>query len=402
MEFRDKNMKKDDFSTQELDNLEKSNHRYFQVDLLKAVMIFLVIFDHTVPWALKDYMGVALWERISIPVFLVIMGFNMGLSFKQTGETSLKKLYSWNYFKKKFWRYIFPFFVLYLLSTFIGLAINGFDLDALNQYQYRFDFAHLFIGILPFYGPGNWFLPVVFWSILIVPLLYKGFSGKLKWRIITLTLCYIVELSVHLAILFILIPNVASYPEFMFYFRFTYTTPLFLLSAIGLGLWFSKNHNIFAKKNIFIWILFPLSLVYLIAFQFFDFFFGFEFGDYHLLVFPYSAFLVLIALKLIPKKVNNNNLFIKGIRIISKSTYHILLTQILYFAIAISIWGDHYGASIFGIDIGYDPLVVFLYLLINWVICIPIGAIWWYGETRVREYRRLRKILKSNNKKKRI
>jgi len=398
-------MKEDDFSTQELEKPEENNHRYFQVDLIKAVMIFLVIFDHTVPWALKDYMGVALWERISIPVFLVIMGFNMGLSFKQAGETSLKKLHSWNYFKKKFWRFIFPFLLLYTISTIIGLIIYDFDFESMWYGQHydtfygywRWDVAHLLIGILPFYGPGNWFLPVVFWSILIMPLLYKGFSGKLKWSIFSLILCYIVELSVRLGLLFIVIPNVTSYPEFYYYYRFIVTTPIFMLSAIGLGLWFSKNHNIFAKKNIFMWILFTLSFVYLIVNQFFEFRIGFEFGDYHLLIFPYSAFLILLGIKLLPKKVNDNNLFVKGIRIISKSTYHILLAQILYFAIVISIWGHHYGASIFGIDIGYDPLVVFLYLLINWVICIPIGALWWYGETRVREYRHLRKILKSDN-----
>ncbi|MFW9970987.1 MAG: acyltransferase family protein [Candidatus Odinarchaeota archaeon] len=384
-------MKQETFSTQEFDKLEEPNHRYFQIDVLKAVMIFLVIFDHTYPWALKDLMGVALWERISIPVFLVIMGFNMGLSFRHTGETSLKKLYSWNYFKKKFWRYIFPFIVLYILSTVLGLAIGGFN--ALNQYQMRWSFAHLFIGILPFYGPGNWFLPVVFWSILILPLLYKGFSGKLIWRIITLFLCYIIELLVHLSVLLILIPNVSSAAEFYFYYDFIVTTPIFMLSAIGLGLWFSKNPNIFAKQNIFMWILFPLSLVYLIAYQFFNFDFNFVFGDYHLFIFPYSAFLVLFALKVISKRVNDKNLFVRRIKIISNSTYHILLAQILYFAVVINLWTDHYGASLFGIDMTYNPIVVFLYVLVNWIICVPLGVLWWYGENKVRQYRRSRKKL---------
>lgn len=99
-------------------------------------------------------------------------------------------------------------------------------------------------------------------------------------------------------------------------------------------------------------------------------------------------------MKLLPK--NPSNLFVKGIKLISKSTYHILLTQIIYFAIVISVWGDHYGASIFGINSVYDPVVVFLYVLINWVMCIPIGILWWYGETKLREYRLKRKDL--NNK----
>jgi surface polysaccharide O-acyltransferase-like enzyme len=63
----------------ELDNNEtKKDKNYFQVDILKALMIFLVIFDHTIPWSIKDNLGVSLWERISIPVFMVILGFNFG------------------------------------------------------------------------------------------------------------------------------------------------------------------------------------------------------------------------------------------------------------------------------------------------------------------------------------
>ncbi|KKL58155.1 hypothetical protein LCGC14_2228220 [marine sediment metagenome] len=375
---------------------EKNNH-YFAIDLLKALMIFLVVFDHTYPWKLKNSMGVQLWERISIPIFLVLMGFNMGLSFKKTGETSLKKLYTRLYFKKKFWRYIFPFLVAYLLSTFIGLAINDFDTDVLDQYQREWSFPHLFLGILPFWGPGNWFLPVIFWSILIMPLLYKGFSGKPKWRIITLILCFVIEIALHLTVFFVFDPlNVPTpspeHDTLIFYYNFITTSPFFMLSGLGLGIWFSKNHDIFAKQNIFMWTLFGVSFFYLIISQFLSFRFAFIFGDYHLFVFPYSAFLFLIAMKLIPK--NPSNLFVKGIKLISKSTYHILLTQIIYFAIVINIWGDHYGASIFGINPLYNPFVVFLYVFINWVICIPIGILWWYGETKLREYRLKRKSLK--------
>ncbi|KKN04985.1 hypothetical protein LCGC14_1091940 [marine sediment metagenome] len=388
-------MQMNEIEENEIHTREKNNN-YFAIDLLKALMIFLVVFDHTYPWKLKNSMGVQLWERISIPIFLVLMGFNMGLSFKRTGETSLKKLYTRVYFKKKFWRYIFPFIVAYLLSTLIGLAINDFDTEALEQFQHDWSFPHLFIGILPFWGPGNWFLPVIFWSILIMPLIYKGFSGKPKRRIITLIFCFVIEVLLQLTIFFIFDPrNISTnseYANFLVYYRFITATPFFMLSGIGLGLWFSKNHNIFAKQNLFMWILFFISLFYLIVYQFFDFRFAFIFGDYTLFSFPYSAFLFLLAMKLIPK--NPSNLFVKGIRLISKSTYHILLTQIIYFAILISVWGDHYGGSIFGINSVYDPIVVFLYVLINWVICIPIGILWWYGEDRLRENRLKRKSLK--------
>jgi hypothetical protein len=426
------------------DEFEIKDKRFFQVDFIKAVMIFLVIYDHTIPWVIKREIGVALWERISIPVFLVIMGFNMGLSFSKVEDKRLRKLYSWKYFKRKFWRYIYPFIVLYIISSLIGLAINGFDWNALNQYKKDgWHFYHLFIGILPFWGPGNWFLPVIFWSILLMPLLYRGFSGKLfwristlqlclifigilsfwasgnwvlpvifftilflpllfigfsgklVWRIITLLLCYAIEISIQLAIFTIFPPPFLTwqaYYDFLYWYLFIVTTPFFMLSAIGLGMWFSKKPNLFAKQNIFMWILFPLSLYYLIQYQFFDFRFEVIRGDSNLFVFPYSAFLVLLGIKLLPKRWDN--WFARAISTIGKATYHILLTQILYFSVVYSIYGDHYGASIFGINISYD-LTIYLYLIINWMICVPCGVFWYYVDFKLRDYYALHKKNKS-------
>ncbi|MGB5910828.1 MAG: acyltransferase family protein [Promethearchaeia archaeon] len=378
----------------EIKDIESKREYFLQVDIIKAIMIFLVVFDHTVPWLYKDYMGVALWERISIPMFLVILGFNAGHSFRQKGKVSLKELYSRSYFKRKFWRYVFPFLILYLLSTIVGLAINGFDLVALTQYQPRWDDTHLFIGILPFWGPGNWFLPVLFASILLLPILYKGFSGKLIWRILTLIACFIVEITIQLLFFFYVylpsplpspFPTWEAYYNYLHKYLWVVTNPLFMLSAIGLGLWFSKNPDISAKQNTFMWILFPLSLLYLIYYQLHEFSFPFIRGDYNLLVFPYSAFLFLILMEVLPKK--SNNLFTKAISVIGKSTYHILLTQILYFAIVFSLYGDHYSASLLGIN-PFNPWICLFYLLINWGFCIPLGVVWWYAEKKIRNYRK--------------
>ena len=125
-------------NSDKIEEIKDTSRYYFQVDFLKAVMIFLVIFDHTIPWSLKENIGVALWERISIPVFLVIMGFNMGLSFRRVENPSLRTLYSSRYFKGKFWRYIYPFIVLWIVSSLIGLSING--VGALNQYRPGWNF----------------------------------------------------------------------------------------------------------------------------------------------------------------------------------------------------------------------------------------------------------------------
>ena len=373
---------------------ENKHSNFFQVDVLKTLMIFLVIFDHTIPWDIKNNLGVALWERISIPVFLVIMGFNMGLSFqKKKNQSVFFGLYSWKYFLHKIKRYIFPFIILYIISSIIGGIFYGASLQEImtGQWGTSYDTRHLFVGILPFWGPGNWFIPVIFGSIIIMPLIYKGFSGSTFRAVVSLAICFLIEISLQSYICESLKnpfppPTYLSWDDYYNALLILFSI-FFYLSAIGLGMWFSRNHDIFNVRNCFMWILFPLSLIYLIAYQFFDFRFLDEFGvshitgDYNFLVFPYSAFLFLIALKILPSK--SKNWFSKGIKKISRSTYHILLTQILYFAIVVAIYGDHYGASIFGINPDQD-IIAFLYLIINWIICIPIGVLWWYAEIKIK------------------
>ncbi|MFX1467825.1 MAG: acyltransferase [Promethearchaeota archaeon] len=364
--------------------LEEKGKNLFQVDFLKAVMIFLVIFDHMVAWGVKDQMGVILWERISIPVFLVIMGFNMGLSFQRRGVSKLKELYSWSYFKSKILRYIVPFLVLYGFSTLIGLAFYQFNITAMyhGQYYPEHGFIQLFTGILPFWGPGNWFIPVIFGSILIFPLLYWAFTKK---PILTLILCFAVEIIMQLIVFFV-IGQITTWEEAHYYNLFA-TSVLFYLSAIGLGLWFSFNRKPFSRRNLFIWILFPISLTYMIFYQFFDFRFRigdvplFR-GDYLFLIFPYSAVLFLLVMMILPQKSDNK--FSRAISLIGKSTYHILLTQMFGFAY-IFIWR---GPHTYLIDVGFTFLEALL-LIFAWMIFIPFGILWYKMDHEKNIIRRL-------------
>ncbi len=344
---------------------------FFQIDLLKAAMIFLVIFDHFVSWNIKTDIGVALWERISIPVLLVILGFNMGHSFKEHGDLSLKQLYSREYFKKKILRYVVPFLILYAVSTFIGLFLYGFDFSAMynNQYYPDHGFINLFYLILPFWGPGNWFIPLLFQSILIMPILYWAFTKK---PVLTLILTFVVEITMQVIVFFV-IGDITSWEE-LHYLGLFMNSILFYLSAVGLGIWFSSGHKLTEKRNLFMWILFPISLYYIIYYQFFEFRFRFGGtplirGDYHFLVFPYSAFLVLLALNFLPK--TSKARISKTISLIGKSTYHILLTQILGYAMITMWWGTHYG-----MDVPFNPFDI-IDLLVLWLVFIWLGIIWY-------------------------
>jgi peptidoglycan/LPS O-acetylase OafA/YrhL len=354
------------------DKVYSEEKKFFQVDFLKAVMIFLVIFDHFVSWNIKGNIGVALWERISIPVFLVILGFNMGHSFRDRGIRTLKELYSWKYFKKKILRYVVPFLILYAASTCIGLFMYNFDFIAMYDTQYypNHGIVNLFYFILPFWGPGNWFIPVLLQSILVVPLLYWAFTKK---PVLALIFTFLIEIVMQIIAYFLVGEGFTSWDQVHIYSLLS-NSILFYLSAVGLGMWFSQNHDLKHKHNFFMWILFPISLAFIIAYQFFDYRItidGARFlrGDYTLMVFPYSAFLVLVALKFLPKTAKGK--IAKTITLISKSTYHILLTQILGYGMITAFWGSHYG-----MDVPFDPSDI-LDLLVLWFGFVWLGILWY-------------------------
>ena len=348
----------------------ESDSRFFQVDFLKAVMIFLVIFNHMVWWDVKDHIGVALWERISIPIFLVIMGFNMGRSFQRKGDVSLRELYSWSYFKGKILRYIVPFLILYAVSTFIGLFMYGFDFIAMmdGQYYPEHGIINLFIGILPFWGPGNWFIPIVLSSIIFLPLLYKAFRKK---PILTLIACFIGEIVMQLLVFFF-IGEITSWEEYHYLSLFM-NNVLFYLPAIGLGMWFSFGYKLNDNRNFFMWILYPISLAYITVHQFFFYRIRIDGvsllrGDYHLLIVPYSAFIFLLAMKFLPQKSEAR--ISRAISLIGKSTYHILLIQILGYGMITAYWGGHYG-----IVAGFGAEEI-LDLVVLWILFISFGIMW--------------------------
>ena len=367
--------------------IKKNTNNFFQVDFLKTFMIAFVIIDHAFGYTILPGIGLELWERTSIPVFLIIMGFNMGNSFAKKGNDSLKELYSWNYFKTKIWRFVFPYFIFYIVSTTIGFILYGANFPDTFSENWFLEYIVYQKSLLE--GPGNWFIPIVFQSILLLPILYKSFT---KWPKASLSLCFIIEICYHL-FLFFLNGQLLTIEDWQRELYFRYIILLYI-SAIGMGFWFSRDHDLFSKKNWFIWILFPISLIYMIAWDFFGFRLGTEIGtgivrgDYNYLTFIYSALIFLIILKVIPK--NPKNKIAKFFTTIGRSTFHIYLVQDLFYVILYFNFNSTWTApgfsgivNIFGIAAN-DILTTAGLMISNWVVCISCGVIWWYVEKRFR------------------
>ncbi|MHA2378249.1 MAG: acyltransferase family protein [Candidatus Thorarchaeota archaeon] len=350
--------------------------KYWQVDALKAFAIVLVVLDHSLTWELKSAIGGVFWERTAIPFFMIIMGFNIGLSFKHKGARTLGELYSWSYLKSRIKRYVLPFLLLYGGSLLIGAYFNSITF---NEYT--------LIGWLPFWGPGNWFIPVLFSSILILPLVYRGYIARPK---LTVFLCFMSEILLQLVLFYnvplVLVGGHYEYTSYESVFLSTVirTNVLFLLPAVGLGLWFTDSHKINAKRNRLLWVAAPLSLIYMFAYQILGFRaeiiegvykYKLIWGDYTFLVIPYSAILFLLAMKYLPSHPQTR--MQKLVQRMGRASYHILLSQILYY----SAW-YYLNPNWANVGFGSDVLLHIGFYIISLVVTFIMGLVWYEAERR--------------------
>ncbi len=348
--------------------------RFFQIDFLKAMMMVFVVMDHTFTHYFLSDKGAIFWERISIPILMIIMGFNLGLSFHKTDYTNFKNLYSRDYFEKKLKRYMIPYLLLYLVHGLLriyvyikGIAVNGVDV-----YD-NFDFRYL--GFTFFYGPGLWFIPVLFASILVFPLIAYAFHKAPSY---SLAGTFLVEIFAHIMIVFTMVFN--DYTLNFSTFLFLYSI-FSMFSAVGLGIWISQDHHWKSRRSLFVYMLLPISLFYMILYYTGSLPIPIPIGDYHLFFFPYSAFLVILAMNVLPEDPQSR--ISNWIRTISKSTYHILLAQIFYFSIVYQFFLIMYDGIPETLDVfDASPQNYIWFFPVNLVITFTLGILWKYLENK--------------------
>ncbi|TFH09729.1 MAG: acyltransferase [Candidatus Thorarchaeota archaeon] len=371
-------------------SVEQKRPYFFQLDVLKAIAIAFVVMDHSLYWDIKGQMGSLFWERLSIPFFLIVMGFNMAYSFKYSGATTLRELYSEEYFKGKIVRYVLPFAVLYMGSILVGLYTG---LIRFSEYT--------LIGTLPFWGPGNWFIALLFGSIVVFPFVYWLFK---KQPVLTLILCFLGEIVLQ-AILFIWFPYPIESALEAFIVSAVRQSVIFYLPAIGLGLWFSEGYNLREKRNWFMFLYVPICLMFMVDYvtispnthrgilgalpnsfgEFINFVQVVFAGDYSLLFYGYAAILFICAMILIPQKPNGK--LQRFVQQVGRASYHILLFQIFYMSIVyytVSIDDAiSHQIPVFPIVLGWPSDLYYIpFYLMNLTICFAGGLLWYKAEKR--------------------
>jgi len=362
--------------------MSQSNNRFLEIDLIKAMAIILVIFGHTFSYVQQstgtilpttqgtmhiiNLEGLSLnqiltkWMTYSglltqqvVPVFIVLMGHNFGMSYTRKKYVSLRQIYSVNEFVRRFKRLLVPFAIAFISSIIIGIIV----LLLTGNWVLYFG-PYLLTGFLPINGPGNYFLSIIFEFLIIFPLMYIAYHQHPKLLIGSSLLC---------ALIFELLrPSSGIYSISIIRF----------LPLIALGLWISTDHNLFAKRNLWLLPLGIFSGFYIILVNQFEYQFtvlGINFfqmtKSQNLFACFYTVLLVLVGIQVLQK--SDRWPCIGIVALIGKASYHIFLVQIIYFGVN-KYFYTHYHSirDIFTID---NVEII----LINLIICIIVGIIFY-------------------------
>ena len=340
------------------------NKYYLQIDLLKAVAIISVIIIHTIPYGLiNQYLFFNLIYSFiiieAIPIFLIIMGINTGLSFKRNSYESLDQIFTRLYFRKRIRRFVYPLLVAFVISILIGFIFHK---------NLNFGFLNI-MGYLPLTGPGNYFISLVLQFIIIFPFIYIIYLKKPR---LMLFLSFSISLIFEVIMANTMILQVSELYN---------ACILRYIFAITLGLWAADSFNPEEFKKFFHNKLFitgvAISIAYIIASSFLSFKFpSFIFtpsnwGSQNVFSFFYPLLLIIVGIRFLPSKSENK--IVRFFVLIGKASYHIFLLQIIYFG------GGFTFASVLGGIVLFKTINIYflgiLTILMNLVICLGFGLV---------------------------
>jgi peptidoglycan/LPS O-acetylase OafA/YrhL len=343
---------------------------YFpQLDLLKGGAIISVILLHTLPRSMlvTIFAHFHIWQ--AVPIFFILLGITLAISFSRREADKIRQVYSKSYLLSRVDRVVIPFIVIFLASLTFGLFKGDFYIGWLY-----------ILGRLPVIGNGNYFASILLQYIFISPLIFFFYRKSPRASIATL---FLLELLFQL-----LTPYISVFQQT----KYLYSACIFrYLSAIAIGLHISDDLlvkgriHLLDRKNLFILVGFPISIVYLLmartTAQPFPLFWN-QSNFQNLISFFYPT--VLVALIMNWRFQHFNNWFFKATMIFGKASYHIFLVQILYFGFGLNfikfVTIDNY--------LIWGPLAIILNLLIN----IILGLLFYLAQGRIEERLKRKRI----------
>lgn len=153
------------------------------IDVLKIIACLFVIRIHMN----GSYLPVVL---LAVPLFIFIVSYNYTQSSFRHGGLTLRQWFSLNNLSGKFLRLYIPYLVFAICQCILMFALSA-------GYNVFNVIASLFFGG---YGPGNYYLLLMFQIILIYPFLL--WANRKKPRL-TLILCFVFYICYHIIMRFV-------------------------------------------------------------------------------------------------------------------------------------------------------------------------------------------------------
>ncbi len=294
--------------------------RYVPIDTLKGLAIISVILLHSwdKPILLQIGAPFHIWQ--AVPIFIILSAYN-GVNSYTKADTASLHYFCKNIFRR-FKRLLGPYCIVLTIELLfiwcINLFMSLFAHNTTTEYSehiqsfYRFPDVFIFI-ISGGYGPGSYFVPILIPLILTLPMLYL-----LARRNVMMMLWTALSINIFFELYAI---NSGMLDEI---YRLLFIRYLF---AFALGIWlaFGIDYKWLAPGGI-------ISLIYISYVNYF----GYtplahpSWGSQNVLSFMWPMLLVVIWFD-ISKRIIFNNIYTKVLSGIGKASYHIFLTQMVYF-----------------------------------------------------------------------
>jgi peptidoglycan/LPS O-acetylase OafA/YrhL len=328
---------------------------YSQISILKGICICFVMIIHSHQADKRLFPFYPLLFRLAVPIFIFIIGFNMRLSYEKNKTNSLKELYSFQYFKKKFKRFVIPFIFIFSISIIIILILGINIFDSLISLNHSF-------------------LYIIVQSIILLPLIIYYYEKNPK---LTLKYCISINLIFFIICRILRILRILR-NEFENFFIFSY------LILILLGVYLAKSlineRKIFKSKFliigfiigflfIFLSIYLPISYTSIIFYKIL----GLGYSTISIIGIFYLLGFLLLCLKYFSN--NPKNVISKFIEYIGKASYHIFILQTTWFIVfRFFLKSDMIRFN------SYDLESIFRMILFNFfslVFCILLGSLFY-------------------------
>lgn len=311
--------------------------RVLIIDYLKTISVIFVIILHCgIKELYTKYFLFPFIFNMAVPIFMIVSGYIFTYSALNKNIDAIKKWFDIKNIVPKLKRFVIPFTIIFFINIILESFFN------INKYDFRKIILSYITGGN---GPGAYYFPILIQLLILFPFLYFIIKAKKEKGVIILIL---VQLNLEI-ITQILNVDVSLYRLLI------YRYIIFLSFGIYLSLYIKHIE----KKNLYI--SFLIGFIYIMLTSYFKYspiifkYWTTTSMPTALYIFPIVALLIIKFKDYKFKECKLNKIII----LISKSSYHIFLVQMIYY----------------NLGFGYMVHSILFRIIINIILCIIFGII---------------------------